>query len=85
MLIERGQEVGGGDVRFGMGTVARIVQTAELPDGRWLLDAVGTERIHVTEWLPDDPYPLAMVEAVVDEPAGGNPRTRPRRRNGGRR
>jgi ATP-dependent Lon protease len=68
VLIERGQEVGGGDVRFGVGTVARIVQTAELPDGRWLLDAVGTERIRVTEWLPDDPYPLAMVEGIIDEP-----------------
>jgi Lon protease-like protein len=69
VLIERGQEVGGGDVRFGVGTVARIMQTAELPDGRWLLDAVGTERFRVTEWLPDDPYPLALVEAFDDEPS----------------
>ncbi|MGH9010469.1 MAG: LON peptidase substrate-binding domain-containing protein [Acidimicrobiia bacterium] len=69
VLIERGQEVGGGDVRFGVGTVARIMQTAELPDGRWLLDAVGTERFRVTEWLPDDPYPLAMIEALDDEPS----------------
>ena len=76
VLIERGQEVGGGDVRFGMGTLARIVQTAELPDGRWLLDAVGTERIHVTEWLPDDPYPLAMVEPVDDDPSDGSPETK---------
>jgi uncharacterized protein len=67
VLIERGQEVGGGDVRFGVGTVARIVQTAELPDGRWLLDAVGTERFRVTEWLPEDPYPVAMVEALDEE------------------
>jgi Lon protease-like protein len=66
VLIERGQEVGGGDVRFGVGTVARIVQTAELPDGRWLLDAVGTERFRVTEWLPEDPYPVAMVEPIDD-------------------
>jgi Lon protease-like protein len=73
VLIERGQEVGGGDQRFAVGTVARIVQTAELPDGRWLLDAVGTERIRVTEWLPDDPYPLAMVEAVLDEPPDDSP------------
>ena len=68
VLIERGQEVGGGDVRFGVGTVARIVQSAELPDGRWLVDAVGTERFRITEWLPEDPYPLAMVEALEDEP-----------------
>jgi len=76
VLIERGQEVGGGDVRFGVGTVARIVQTAELPDGRWLLDAVGTERFRVTEWLPDDPYPLAMVEPIDDDPADGSPETK---------
>lgn len=69
VLIERGQEVGGGDVRFGVGTVAKIMQTAELPDGRWLLDAVGTERFRITEWLPDDPYPLAMIEALDDEPS----------------
>jgi Lon protease-like protein len=56
-----------------VGTVARVVQTAELPDGRWLLDAVGTERFRVTEWLPDDPYPLAMVEAVLDEPPNDSP------------
>ena len=72
VLIERGQEVGGGDVRFGVGTVARIVQTAELPDGRWLLDAVGTERFRVTEWLPEDPYPQAMVEAIDDPTDGGD-------------
>ena len=29
VLIERGSEVGGGDVRFGVGTIARIVQVAE--------------------------------------------------------
>jgi hypothetical protein len=50
-----------------------VVQTAELPDGRWLLDAVGTERFRVTEWLPDDPYPLAMVEAITDDPGDSGP------------
>src|SRR5688572_18964988 len=69
VLIERGQEGGGGDVRFGVGTVARVTQTAELPDGRWLLDAVGTERFRITEGLRDDPYPLARIEAHEDEPS----------------
>ena len=73
VLIERGHEVGGGDVRFDVGTVARIVQSAELPDGRWLVDAVGTERFRVTEWLPEDPYPLALVEALEDEPPVAEP------------
>src|SRR5581483_7183779 len=42
----------------------------ELPDGRWLVDAVGAERFRVTEWLPEDPYPQALVETLADEPDG---------------
>ena len=64
VLIERGFEVGGGDTRFGVGTVARMVEAAELPDGRWLLTAVGERRIRVATWIPDDPYPLALVQDV---------------------
>jgi Lon protease-like protein len=79
VLIERGQEVGGGDARFGVGTVARIVQSAELPDGRWLLDAVGTDRFRVTEWLPEDPYPVAMVEAIDDPPDAADAEAEERR------
>ncbi len=70
VLIERGHEVGGGDTRFGVGTVAQILQAVELPDGRWLLDAVGTDRFRVLRWLPDDPYPLAEVE-TMEEPGAG--------------
>ena len=68
VLIERGSEVGGNDQRFGVGTVARIIDAAELPDGRWLLNAVGTRRIRVHEWLPADPYPVALVEDLPDQP-----------------
>src|SRR5205814_8844393 len=35
--------------------------------------AVGADRFRVTEWLPDDPYPLALVEALDDEPDGSVP------------
>lgn len=71
VLIARGMEVGGGDVRTDVGTVARIVQLAELEGGRYALVAVGTRRIRVTRWLPDAPYPLAEVEDWDDEvPAG---------------
>src|SRR4051812_43593478 len=45
VLIERGSEVGGGDVRFDVGTCVRIVEADELPDGRWVLVAVGVERL----------------------------------------
>lgn len=70
VLIERGSEVGGGDVRFGVGTVARIVDAVELPDGRFLLDSVGTERFRVDRWLEDDPYPQAEIAILTEAPAG---------------
>lgn len=68
VLIERGSEVGGNDQRFGVGTVARIADAAELPDGRWVLNAVGTRRFRVDHWLRDDPYPAAFVEELPDYP-----------------
>jgi Lon protease-like protein len=68
VLIERGSEVGGGDVRTDIGTVAQVVATNELPDGRWYVVTVGTRRIRVLEWLEDDPYPRADVEPWEDAP-----------------
>lgn len=67
VLIERGHEVGGGDTRFTVGTVAEVVQAGRFPDGRLALTTVGVERIGVVEWLPDDPYPRARV-VVRPEP-----------------
>jgi uncharacterized protein len=61
VLIARGSEVGGGDQRFGVGTLARIEEAAELDDGRWVALARGASRIEVAEWLPEEPYPLASV------------------------
>ena len=72
VLIERGHEVGGGDSRFGIGTVARIMESAELPDGRWLLAALGARRLRVETWLPEDPYPLALVQELDDAPLTGD-------------
>lgn len=70
VLIERGSEVGGDDVRSAVGTVAGILDPVELPDGRWTLTAVGLRRLRVHEWLPDDPYPRAEVEDWPDAAAG---------------
>ena len=64
VLIERGTEVGGGDQRFAVGTVAQLTQVAELPDGRYATMAVGTRRLAVQAWLGEDPYPRAEVEDV---------------------
>lgn len=70
VLISRGSEVGGGDVRYDVGTVARMVEAAELPDGRYALHCVGTRRIRVVRWGDDDPYPRAEVTDWPDEPDG---------------
>ena len=67
VMIERGSEVGGGDVRSRVGTVARILDAERAPDGRWGVIALGTRRVDVVEWLEDDPYPRALV---VDRPDG---------------
>jgi Lon protease-like protein len=68
VLIERGNEVGGGDQRTAVGTIARIVEAAPFEDGRWAIGCVGTQRIRVIRWLDDDPYPRAEVQDW-DEPA----------------
>ncbi len=72
VLIERGSEVGGGDTRFDVGTVARITEMAEFPDGRYALVCVGTDRIRVQRWLTDDPFPRAEVEVLADPEAGAD-------------
>jgi uncharacterized protein len=70
VLIERGSEVGGEDVRRDVGVVARMMQVAEIEDGRYAVVAVGTRRIRVNAWLPDDPYPLADVDDWPDSDDG---------------
>ena len=67
VLIERGREVGGGDVRCDVATMARVVETQHLADGRLLVMALGVRRIRVRRWLPDDPYPCAETEDWPDE------------------
>lgn len=89
VLIERGHEVGGGDSRFDVGTRARIAESRELPDGRWLLGVVGVSRLRVTQWLVDDPYPRAdvidLVDFVDDDRDAGDDRDDERRADVGRR
>jgi uncharacterized protein len=71
VLIERGSEVGGGDERSTVGTRGVITKSVELPDGRWVLEIEGEARIEVDEWLPDDPYPVALVREAGQGPVPG--------------
>lgn len=74
VLISRGSEVGGGDVRTDVGTMARMLRVDETPDGRYAVGAVGVRRIRVDAWLDDDPYPRAEVSDWPDpEPDDATP------------
>lgn len=74
VLIERGSEVGGGEVRLRVATVAKILDVSLQDDSTLGVFAVGTGRVEVLEWLPDDPYPAAIVAPLrdCDEPLGGS-------------
>jgi uncharacterized protein len=65
--ITRGHEVGGGEARSAVGTIARVLQAEELDDGRWVAVTVGTQRLRVLDWLPDDPYPQAHVDVLAED------------------
>lgn len=66
VLIERGSEVGGDDVRFDVGTMARVARVGALDEERLFVVAVGGPRVRVTEWLVDDPYPQANVAVLAE-------------------
>ncbi|MGK2881408.1 MAG: LON peptidase substrate-binding domain-containing protein [Mycobacterium sp.] len=76
VLIARGNEVGGGDTRNDVGVLARIAEYTETSEGRYSLRCETGERIRVTQWLDDEPYPLADVEIWPDEPGGPVPDSR---------
>jgi len=65
VLIERGQEVGGGEKRFTVGTVARIDEL-EAAEGFIAVIAEGDRRFEVVDWLDDDPYPQAQLRELDD-------------------
>jgi uncharacterized protein len=73
VLISRGREVGGGESRCDVGALASITEYADLGSGRYVLRCRTGERIRVSGWLPDDPYPRATVRIWPDEP--GDPVT----------
>jgi Lon protease-like protein len=69
VMIERGWEVGGGDARSDVGTLCRVLDIRAMPSNRFMVAIVGSERLKVVGWLPDDPYPLADVDLWPDEGA----------------
>ena len=65
VLIDRGEEIGGGDKRLGFGTLASVSDIGTL-DQFYGIESVGTQRFRVNAWLPDDPYPMADIDFIPD-------------------
>ena len=65
VLIERGQEIGGGEKRLGIGTLASVTDIGTL-DQFYGMESIGTQRFRVNAWLPDDPYPMADIDFIPD-------------------
>ncbi len=72
-LIKQGREVGETAVPHSVGTIARIVESAYLPDGKMNIITVGVERFRILRLFYDQPYlrgevePLPLAEA--EDPA----------------
>ncbi|MEN9966971.1 MAG: hypothetical protein RL036_204 [Actinomycetota bacterium] len=65
VLIERGAEIGGGDKRLEIGTLASVTDIGTL-DQFYGIESVGAQRFRVNAWLPDNPYPMADVDFLPD-------------------
>ena len=65
VLIERGPEVGGGEKRLEIGTLASVTDIGTL-DQFYGLESTGAQRFRVNAWLPDDPYPMADIDFIPD-------------------
>jgi Lon protease-like protein len=65
VLIERGQEIGGGEKRMEFGTLASVQDIGTL-DQFYGVESIGTQRFRVNAWLPDDPYPMADIDFIPD-------------------
>lgn len=65
VLIERGPEVGGGEKRMEIGTIASVLNIGTL-DQFYGIESAGTQRFRVNAWLPDNPYPMADVDFLPD-------------------
>jgi Lon protease-like protein len=65
VLIERGPEIGGGEKRLEIGTLASVTDIGTL-DLFYGLESMGTQRFRVNAWLPDDPYPMADIDFIPD-------------------
>lgn len=71
VLIKEGKEVGEPATPYDVGTIAKVVQREDSPDGRIILVAEGKERFRTLSILQQRPYIIARVELLpAEEPKG---------------
>ena len=68
VLIQRGIESRDDNPTYDVGCTAYIVGSGIHEDGTLALVAIGRNRLRVVEWQDSDPYPLARVQELEDEP-----------------
>lgn len=68
VMISRGPEVGGGDVRVDQGVRVVVMGLRQEDPVVTSLWGRATDPITVTRWLPDDPFPRAEVAPQIEVP-----------------
>ncbi len=68
-LIQNGADIGAEAVPRQVGTLARIAQYEELPDGRMNILVFGESRFRIARTFHDKPYLSAAVEPIGEEEA----------------
>lgn len=61
VLIDKGSEVGGKDIRRTVGANVVVKQCEVADTGGYVVAGVATQRLEVREWRIDDPFPIADV------------------------
>lgn len=68
VLIQRGLESQDDNPTYDVGCIAYIVGSGLHEDGNIAMVAIGRGRLRIVEWQKSDPYPLAIIEELEDEP-----------------
>jgi uncharacterized protein len=69
LLMREGEEVGGGAIPYEVGTTARIEESEETDDGRFVIAARGVQRFRLVRMIRPRPYPFGEIELIEDSPA----------------
>ncbi len=68
LLVKSGSEVGGGAEPFEVGTLARITEVSEMPDGRLNIMTEGTSRFRTLDFFYDRPFLSGDIEILDTNP-----------------